>query len=75
MIEKFPEEQMPSLIIRNITRNVREEHLKEILAKFAKVKNVEIPVDQRVNVRREYAIAEFESITDAETAWLRFDGA
>ena len=61
--------------MRNITRNVEERHLKEMFEVYSKVKSVEIPRDSRMNNKLEYAIVHFEDIKEAETGYLRFDGA
>jgi len=42
---------------------------------YSKVKSVEIPKDSRLGRKLEYAIVQFEDLKEAETAFIRYDGA
>jgi RNA recognition motif-containing protein len=48
--------------VRGITRNVKEDHLKEIFDIYAKVKKVEIPINYGSKQKSDFAVIEFESI-------------
>ena len=54
--------------MRNITRNVSEEHLSEIFNYYAKVKSVSLQISQRLRTKNDYALIEFETMDEAEKA-------
>lgn len=56
------------MVVGNLTRNVTEEHLKEIFGTFGKLASVELAMDRAVNLPRGFAHVEYESASDATKA-------
>ena len=63
------------LHIKNLTRNVSAEHLREIFGNFGSVKSVELAIDQSVQLSKGYAYVEFGARDQAELAIKHMDGA
>ncbi len=62
------------LHVARLTRNVNEDHIKEIFGTFGTVKSVELAIDRVVNLPRGFAYVEFEERADAEKARMAMDG-
>ena len=62
------------LHVARLTRNVNEDHIKEIFGTFGPVKSVELAIDRVVNLPRGFAYVEFEERADAERARMSMDG-
>jgi len=60
------------LFIGNLAFRMRDRDLWEIMDRVAKVKNVKIGINKRTGQSRGYAFVEFETRTDAETAYKSF---
>lgn len=56
------------LVVRNLTRNVTEDHIQEIFGCYGTLKSVELAVDRNVNLPRGYAHVDFETHEEAERA-------
>lgn len=54
--------------ITSISRNVTQEHLKEIFSHFGVVKNVILPKDDILDIPKGYAYVDFENVDDAAKA-------
>lgn len=61
-------ESATRLVVGNLTRNVSEEHLKEIFGTFGILVSVELAMDKAVNLPRGFAHVEFERREDAQKA-------
>ena len=68
------EPQKAVLHVRNLTRNVNEEHLREIFGNYGSIKNVELAVDALVQLPKGYAFIEFASVDLAKAAVQHMDG-
>ena len=62
------------LHVRNLTRNVNEEHLREIFGNYGSIKNVELAIDALVQLPKGYAFIEFASVDLAKAAVQHMDG-
>ncbi len=56
------------LVVSNLTRNVKDEHLQEIFGTYGKVLAAEVQMDRAVNLPKGYANVEFELHEDAQKA-------
>nr|GEW72156.1 serine-threonine/tyrosine-protein kinase catalytic domain-containing protein [Tanacetum cinerariifolium] len=63
------------LHIDQLTRNVNENHLREIFGNFGEVVHVRLAMDPTVNLPRGSGYVEFKTRSDAEKARLHMDGA
>ncbi|GFQ04901.1 serine/arginine-rich splicing factor sr45 [Phtheirospermum japonicum] len=63
------------LHVDQLSRNVNENHLKEIFGNFGEVVNVRLAIDHVVNIPKGFAYVEFKNRADAEKAQLYMDGA
>ncbi|KAJ3315714.1 RNA-binding protein with serine-rich domain 1 [Boothiomyces sp. JEL0838] len=64
-----------SLYISNLSYNVNKENLGEILEKYSKVKQIDLPVNNIKFQKSICAIVEFETAADADKARKTFDGS
>ncbi|CAK9174968.1 unnamed protein product [Ilex paraguariensis] len=66
-----------SLVLRvdELTRNVNENHLREIFSNFGEVVHVQLAMDHTVNLSKGFGYVEFKMRVDAEKAQLHMDGA
>ncbi len=62
-------------MVGNLTRNVTEEHVKEIFGLYGTLKSVELAMDKTVNLPKGFANSEFEQREDAEKAIEYMNGA
>ncbi|KAL1508394.1 hypothetical protein AB1Y20_004504 [Prymnesium parvum] len=62
------------LHVRNLTRNVTADHLREIFGNFGSVKSVELAMDKVANVSKGFAYVEFASRDHAQEAIGSMDG-
>jgi hypothetical protein len=63
-----------TLHVKNLTRTVKEDHLREIFGVYGDVKRVEIVWDRKINVPLDYGFVEFTKPADAERALNYLDG-
>ncbi|KAG6405183.1 hypothetical protein SASPL_132769 [Salvia splendens] len=63
------------LHVDQLSRNVNENHLKEIFGNFGEVVHVRLAMDHVVNLPKGFAYVEFKIRADAEKAQLYMDGA
>eukprot|EP00397_Hematodinium_sp_SG-2012_P051605 GEMP01060550.1.p1 GENE.GEMP01060550.1~~GEMP01060550.1.p1 ORF type:complete len:186 (+),score=45.10 GEMP01060550.1:72-629(+) len=56
------------LYISNLSRNVNDDHLKNIFGSYGKIQNAAISVDKTVGLPKGYAYVEFEHLKDADKA-------
>ncbi|KAL6567642.1 hypothetical protein OROGR_001310 [Orobanche gracilis] len=63
------------LHVDQLSRNVNENHLKEIFGNFGEVVNVRLAIDHVVNIPKGFAYVEFKNRVDADKAQLYMDGA
>ncbi len=59
---------MTRLTVGNLTRNVTEDHVREIFGTYGEIRVVELAIDRAVNLPRGYAHVEYVNRADAETA-------
>ena len=72
-IKEEPKVEPPEkLHVGNISRNVSEEHLKEIFGNYGKVTAVEIVMDKRLNLPRGFAYVDFETREEGEVQHAHF---
>ena len=62
------------LVVGNLTRNVTEDHIREIFGTYGAVSSVELAMDRAVNLPRGFAHVEFEQRDDAEKALEYMNG-
>jgi RNA-binding protein with serine-rich domain 1 len=62
------------LHISKLTRNVEEAHLKEIFGTYGTLTHCQLAIDERVHLPKGYAIIEYETREQAETARDYMDG-
>lgn len=62
------------LVVYNISRNVKKEHLHEIFSAYGNVNGVYFPVYPNTNQKKNFAFIEFPDIKMAEKAALYFNG-
>ncbi|PNH08985.1 Arginine/serine-rich protein 45 [Tetrabaena socialis] len=70
---KAPKEQgtdggVTRLVVGNLTRNVTEDHIREIFGCYGTLKSIDLAIDRAVNLPRGFAHIEFEAREDAEKA-------
>lgn len=58
----------------NLSRNVNEDHLREIFGNYGKVKEATLAIDKAVGLPKGYAYIEFASERDAESAITHLHG-
>ncbi|KAL3851053.1 hypothetical protein ACJIZ3_012935 [Penstemon smallii] len=63
------------LHVDQLSRNVNENHLKEIFGNFGEVVNIRLAIDRIVNIPKGFSYVEFKIRADAEKAQLYMDGA
>ncbi|CAI5504268.1 unnamed protein product [Closterium sp. Naga37s-1] len=63
------------LYVGCLTRNVNQDHLREIFGLYGELSKVEIAMDRVVNLPKGYGYVEFKKRADAEKARLHMDGA
>lgn len=56
------------LVVGNLTRNVTEDHLREIFGTYGKLVSVDLAIDKAVNLPRGFAHVEFAALEDAQKA-------
>ncbi|KFG33633.1 RNA recognition motif-containing protein [Toxoplasma gondii GAB2-2007-GAL-DOM2] len=57
-----------TLNVSSLTRNVREEHLREIFGLYGVVTSCTVAVDKVAGIPKGYAYVEFDSVREAELA-------
>lgn len=57
-----------------LTRNVTEEHVREIFSTWGDIKSVELAMDKAVNLPRGFAYVEYTTRVDAEKAKDHMNG-
>ncbi|CAI5465807.1 unnamed protein product [Closterium sp. Yama58-4] len=62
------------LYVGCLTRNVNQDHLREIFGLYGELSKVEIAMDRVVNLPKGYGYVEFKKRADAEKARLHMDG-
>ncbi|CAL8471827.1 g11369 [Coccomyxa elongata] len=62
------------LHVGHLTRNVTEEHIREIFSTFGAIKSCELSVDKVVNLPRGFAYVEYKERENAEKARTHMDG-
>jgi RNA recognition motif-containing protein len=72
--ERSPSPLPTKLHVGNLTRNVNEEHLKEIFGNWGKLKRVELVWDRKTQQSKGFAYLEFETNEEAVEAMARMDG-
>jgi RNA recognition motif-containing protein len=60
--------------VGNLTRNVNEEHVREIFGTWGKLLRVELGWDRRIDQPKGFAYVEYEKYEDSVEALKRMDG-
>jgi RNA recognition motif-containing protein len=60
--------------VGNLTRNVNEEHLREIFGQWGKLLRVELGWDRRIDQPKGFAYVEYDKYADSVEALKRMDG-
>eukprot|EP00961_Rhodomonas_salina_P157335 2118666-Rhodomonas_salina.1 len=63
------------IVVENLSRNVGEEHLKEIFSTFGVIKSSKLLFDTRINLPKGQGNVEYEKKEEAEEAIAAMDGA
>lgn len=71
---RSPSPQPKKLHVGNLTRNVNEEHLREIFGLFGKLQRVELGWDRRTDLPKGFAYVEYEKHEHSLEAIKRMDG-
>merc|ERR1711870_77710 len=71
--EKEKEKDRHTLRISNLSRNVNEDHLREIFGNYGKIKEASLVIDKDVGIPTGFATVEFVSDHDAERAISHFN--
>ncbi|ELR14500.1 RNA recognition motif domain containing protein, partial [Acanthamoeba castellanii str. Neff] len=66
--------QPKKLHVGNLTRNVNEEHLREIFGQWGKLLRVELGWDRRIDQPKGFAYVEYDKYADSVEALKRMDG-
>ncbi|KAI9893753.1 MAG: hypothetical protein M1814_005969 [Vezdaea aestivalis] len=56
------------IVVEKLTKNVNEEHLKEIFAVYGQIREVDMPINRQFNTNRGTAYISYNTTTEAETA-------
>ncbi|KAJ8117361.1 hypothetical protein OPT61_g1428 [Boeremia exigua] len=62
------EVQRSQIVVEALTRNVKEDHIREIFGKYGTIKDLRMPMNPVFNVNRGTAYIMYEEIEDAERA-------
>ena len=57
-----------TLYVKHLTRNIKEDHLREIFSAFGEIKKVEIVLEKRTQLPLDYGFVEFSRHVDANLA-------
>ncbi len=71
---RSPSPQPKKLHVGNLTRNVNEEHLREIFGQWGKLLRVELGWDRRIDQPKGFAYVEYDKYADSVEALKRMDG-
>ncbi|KAG1667648.1 hypothetical protein FOA52_004675 [Chlamydomonas sp. UWO 241] len=63
------------LVVGNLTRNVSEDHVREIFSLYGTIKSVDLAFDKAVNLPRGFAHVEYDVVGDAQKAIDYMNGA
>jgi RNA-binding protein with serine-rich domain 1 len=64
----------PAITVSKLTRNVQEEHLREIFGEYGTIRNIELEMIPKLKIHRGTAIIEYESMEEAEKAIDHMNG-
>ncbi|KAJ4381988.1 hypothetical protein N0V86_002314, partial [Didymella sp. IMI 355093] len=56
------------IVVEALTKNVKEDHIREIFGKYGTIKDLRMPMNPVFNVNRGTAYIMYEEIDDAERA-------
>lgn len=73
--EGSPSPETTRLVVGNLTRNVTEDHIKEIFGHYGELKSVDLAIDKAVNLPKGFAHVEYVKHDDAEKAINFMNGA
>merc|ERR1719305_2278472 len=63
-----------TLQVSNLTRNCKEDHLKEIFGNFGKVMAVHLAIDKEVALPKGYGYVDYEHKEEADAALMSMNG-
>ena len=73
-IEELPKNKLIVTVVKNLTRNVTEAHLKEIFSQYGEIEGAYIPIDKLTSLKKTYGFIEFTNMENAKKAELYMDG-
>ncbi|KAI4662231.1 uncharacterized protein J4E79_004520 [Alternaria viburni] len=68
-------EVIPGIVVEALTRNVKEDHVREIFGKYGVIKELTMPMNPTFNINRGIAYILYEEIDDAERAIAKMHDA
>ncbi|KAI8889247.1 RNA-binding domain-containing protein, partial [Backusella circina FSU 941] len=68
-------EHLYSILVTNLTRNVKEEHVKEIFSQYGTISRIEFPMNKRLNTNCGKAYIDYGTQEDADKALSYMDDA
>ncbi|CEP10940.1 hypothetical protein [Parasitella parasitica] len=68
-------EHLHSILVTNLTRNVKEDHIREIFGEFGKISYLEFPINKLLKTNKGKAYIDFETQDDADKAISYMDNA
>ncbi|RCH92856.1 hypothetical protein CU098_000614, partial [Rhizopus stolonifer] len=68
-------EHLHSVLVTNLTRNVKEDHVREIFSQFGKITHLEFPINKLLNTNKGKAYIDFETQEEADKAISYMDNA
>ncbi|KAI4955324.1 hypothetical protein J4E91_001182 [Alternaria rosae] len=66
---------IPGIVVEALTRNVKEDHVREIFGKYGVIKELTIPMNPTFNINRGIAYILYEELDDAERAIAKMHDA
>ncbi|USP73665.1 hypothetical protein yc1106_00939 [Curvularia clavata] len=63
------------IVVEALTRNVKEDHIREIFGKYGVIKDVKMPMNPTFNINRGIAYVLYEEVDDAERAIAKMHDA
>ncbi|KAF2025997.1 hypothetical protein EK21DRAFT_49805, partial [Setomelanomma holmii] len=63
------------IVVEALTRNVKEDHIREIFGKYGVIKDLRMPLNPTFNINRGIAYILYEEIDDAERAIAKMHDA
>ncbi|KAI8936800.1 hypothetical protein NX059_006042 [Plenodomus lindquistii] len=72
---RAPAANTTQIVVEALTRNVKEDHVREIFGKYGVIKDVQMPMNPTFNINRGIAYILYEQVDDAERAIAKMHDA